>query len=38
MAKIYDNNLKTPYRPLTNNEDKMIEHIILQAQLEGHIK
>ena len=38
MAKIYDNNLKTSYQPLTNKEDKMIEHIILEAQLEGRIK
>mgnify|MGYP000102932167 CR=1 FL=1 len=38
MAKIYDNNLKTTYQPLINKEDKMIEHIILEAQLEGRIK
>jgi hypothetical protein len=38
MAKVYDNNLKTTYQPLTDKEDKMIEHIILEAQLEGRIK
>jgi hypothetical protein len=38
MAKIYDNNLKTTYQPLLNKEDKMIEHIILEAQLEGKIR
>lgn len=38
MAKIYDNNLKTTYQPLIDKEDKMIEHIILEAQLEGRIK
>lgn len=38
MAKIYDNNLKTSYQPLTDKEDKMIEHILLEAQLEGKIK
>ena len=38
MAKIYDNNLKTTYEPLVNKEDKMIEHIILEAQLKGKIK
>ncbi len=38
IAKLYDNNLKALYHPLTNKEDKMIEHIILQAQLQGDIK
>lgn len=38
MAKIYDNNLKTSYQPLTDKEDKMIEHILLEARLEGKIK
>lgn len=38
MAKIYDNNLKTTYQPLVDKEDKMIEHIILEAQLKGRIK
>jgi hypothetical protein len=38
VAKMYDNDLKAPYQPLTEKEDKMIEHIILQAQLQGNIK
>ena len=33
MAKIWENNLKTEYDPLNVNEDKLIEHILLQNQL-----
>ncbi len=35
MAKLWDNNLKTEYDPINNREDMLIEHIILQAKLEG---
>ena len=35
MAKIWDNNLKTTYDPLNIREDMLIEHIILQAKIEG---
>ena len=35
MAKFWDNNLKTEYDPLNVREDMLIEHIILQAKLEG---
>ena len=37
MAKIYDNDLKQEYDPLTNREDMWIEHIINQAKLEGKL-
>ena len=35
MAKLWDNNLKTEYDPVNIREDMLIEHIILQAKLEG---
>jgi len=38
MAKFWDNNLKTEYDPLNNREDMLIEHILIQAELEGKIE
>ena len=38
MAKLWDNNLKTEYDPVNVREDMLIEHIILQAKLEGKFK
>ena len=35
MAKFWDNNLKTEYDPVNNREDMLIEHILIQAKLEG---
>ena len=35
MAKMWDNNLKTTYDPANNREDMFIEHIIIQAKLQG---
>ena len=35
MARIWDNNLKTVYDPINIREDMMIEHILIQAKLEG---
>ena len=35
LAKFYDNDLKARYDPINNREDMLIEHIILQAKLEG---
>ena len=35
MAKFWDNNLKTEYNPVNNREDMLIEHILIQAKLEG---
>jgi len=35
MAKIYDNDLKQEYSPENVREDVFIEHIIIQAKLEG---
>ena len=35
MARFWDNNLKTEYDPVNVREDMLIEHIILQAKLEG---
>ena len=35
MAKFWDNNLKTEYDPVNNREDLLIEHILIQAKLEG---
>lgn len=35
MAKIYDNDLKQEYNPENVREDMFIEHIIIQAKLEG---
>ena len=38
MAKLYDNNLKTPYQPQSVEEDKWIEYIIVDAKKKGIIK
>ena len=38
MAKLWDNNLKTEYDPVNVREDMLIEHIILQAKLEGKLE
>ena len=38
MAKMWDNNLKTTYNPANNREDMFIEHIIIQAKLQGKFK
>ena len=38
MAKLYDNNLKTPYQPKNIEEDKWIEYIILDAKKNGKIE
>ena len=35
MAKLWDNNLKTEYDPVNSREDMLIEHILIQAKLEG---
>ena len=35
MAKLWDNNLKTQYDPVNIREDMFIEHILIQAKLEG---
>ena len=35
LAKFYENNLKAKYDPINDREDMLIEHIILQAKLEG---
>ena len=35
MARLWDNNLKTEYDPLNIREDMLIEHILIQAKLEG---
>ena len=35
MAKFWDNNLKTEYDPVNDREDMLIEHILIQAKLEG---
>ena len=37
MAKVWNNNLKTDYDPINVQEDMFIEHIILQAKLEGKL-
>ena len=38
MAKLWDNNLKTEYDPVNIREDMLIEHIIIQAKLEGEFE
>ena len=38
MAKLWDNNLKTEYDPVNIREDMLIEHILIQAKLEGTLK
>ena len=35
MAKFWDNNLKTEYDTVNNRQDLLIEHILIQAKLEG---
>ena len=35
MAKLWDNNLRTEYDPVNIKEDMLIEHILIQAKLEG---
>lgn len=35
MAKLYDNNLKSTYNPIENEEDRLIEHILAEAKREG---
>lgn len=37
VAKLYENDLKSKYDPINNREDMLIEHIILQAKIEGKI-
>ena len=38
MAKFWDNNLKTEYDPVNVREDMLIEHILIQAKLEGRFE
>ena len=38
MAKFWNNNLKTEYDPVNNREDMLIEHILIQAKLEGKLE
>jgi len=38
MAKFWDNNLKTEYDPVNNRQDMLIEHILIQAKLEGEFE
>jgi len=38
MAKLYDNNLKTPYQPHSVEEDKWIEYILKDAKQKGIIE
>lgn len=38
MAKLYDNNLKTPYQPQNVEEDKWIEYILKDAKQKGIIE
>lgn len=35
MARLWDNNLKLKYDPVNVKEDMLIEHILLQAKIEG---
>ena len=35
MARLWDNNLKVKYDPVNIREDMLIEHILIQAKLEG---
>ncbi len=35
VAKLYDNDLKSEYDPVNIREDMLIEHIIIQAKIEG---
>lgn len=36
-ALFWDNNLKTTYDPINNKEDMLIEHIVIQAILNGEL-
>ena len=38
MARLWNNDLKTEYDPVNVREDMLIEHIIIQAKLEGKFK
>jgi len=38
LARMYDNNLKTPYQPQSVEEDKWIEYIIKDAKRKGLIE
>ncbi len=38
LARMYDNNLKTPYQPQSVEEDKWIEYIIQDAKRKGTIE
>ena len=38
MARIWENNLKTKYDPLSIREDMLIEHIITQEKLEERLE
>ena len=38
MAKFWNNNLKTEYDPVNNRQDMLIEHILIQAKLEGEFE
>jgi hypothetical protein len=38
MARLWNNDLKTEYDPINVREDMLIEHIIIQAKLEGKFK
>ena len=35
MARLWDNNLKAKYDPVNIKEDMLIEHILIQAKIEG---
>ena len=37
FAKLYENDLKSRYDPINKREDMLIEHIILQAKIEGKL-
>jgi len=37
LAKFYDNDLKSEYDPSKDREDMLIEHIIMQALIEGKL-
>ena len=38
MAKLWDNNLKTEYNPLNIREDMLIEHILIQEEIEAALE
>ena len=38
IARFWDNNLKTKYDPVKIREDMLIEHILIQAKIEGKFK